>query len=125
MKDELKCIRKEECLVDPDVCIKLLVQIVVTNVKYHLGQLKNDQSIVENAFQSTDLQVGDRNEEDTDLVGNVILEDLEKCIRLFVVTVVKFVKYLLNPLREDQSIVDNAWKNINLLEGTDEKKYNI
>jgi hypothetical protein len=109
-------------LVDLGGCIKLLVLIVVTNVKYHLDQPKNDQSIVENAFHSTDLSMNDRKEEDVDSEVGVIPGDLEKCISQFVVTAVKIVKYLSNLHRENLSIAVIVGKNINLPDDTDKNK---
>jgi phage-related minor tail protein len=124
LKDELKCIRKENLSVDPDRCIKLLVLTVVTNVKYHLDQLKNAQSTVENAFQSTDRQESVQKEEDVDSEADVIPEDLEKCTSQFAVTVVKLVKCLLNLHRENQSIAATVGKNIHLPDDTNKKIIN-
>jgi hypothetical protein len=103
-----------EDLVDLGGCIRLLVLIVVTNVKYRLSQLGNDQYIVVNVLQNINVQESEEIEKDVDLEIDAGSVDLERCTRQFVVTVVRIVKFLLNLLRGNQSIVRNVLKSIDL-----------
>ena len=91
---------------------------VATNAKCPFSQLREDQYTAANAFQSIDIRVSDLIEKDVDSELDADSKDPEKCIRQFAATAANLVKYHSNRLRENQSIVKNAGKNIGLPEDT-------
>ena len=103
----------------------LLVEIVVSNAKFHSSQDKTNQSIVVNAFRS----INHRTEEE-DLVEEAqvaevaedlaaeealaeevdLIEDHEKCTKQLVEIVVRNVKSHLSQKKTNQSIAANVFK---------------
>ena len=95
-----------------------LVEIVVSNAKFHSSQDRTNQSTVTNVFQSInqhleevqvaeDLEVEVAAEVATE---EALTEDHEKCTKRLVETVARIVKFHSSQNRTSQSTAANAFK---------------
>jgi len=96
----------------------LLVEIVVSNAKFHSSQNRTNQSTATNVFQTInqhleevqvaeDLEVEVAAEVATE---EALTEDHEKCTKRLVEIVVKIVKFHSSQNRTSQSTAVNAFK---------------
>jgi FKBP-type peptidyl-prolyl cis-trans isomerase 2 len=91
-----------------------LVEIVASNVKFHLSQDRTNQSTVTNVFQSInqhleEVQVAEDLEVEV-AAEEALTEDHEKCTKRLVEIVVKIVKFHSSQNRTSQSTAANAFK---------------
>lgn len=91
-----------------------LVEIVASNVKFHLSQDRTNQSTVTNVFQSInqhleEVQVAEDLEVEV-ATEEALTEDHEKCTKRLVEIVVKIVKFHSSQNRTSQSTAANAFK---------------
>ena len=100
----------------------LLVEIAVSNAKYHSSQNRTNQSIATNVFQTINHKAEEAQVVE-DLVAEEALaaevaqaeeealtEDHEKCTKLLVETVARTVKFHLSQSKTSQSIATNVFK---------------
>ena len=99
-----------------------LVEIAVSNAKFHSNQDKTNQSIATNVFQTInhkteEVDLVEEAQVVEDLVAEEALaeevaltEDHEKCTKQLVETAVKNVKFHLNQKETNQSIAANVFK---------------
>jgi len=96
----------------------LLVEIAVSNAKFHSNQDRTNQSTATNVFQTINQQAEEAQvvedleaEVATEVAAEEALtEDHEKCTKRLVEIVVKTVKFHLSQDRTNQSTAANAFK---------------